>query len=123
MNRSFHLPPRESCPALRLRVVGTVNYGNIPASVRLVAYTFHKISMHQAHFISWEQPEILLRRLNHEILPLNIQLPAKRQLTHPQFRVLQIILHFQILRLSFRIIVNHQLNRIQNRHHAGTLQF
>ena len=76
--------------------------------------------MHQAHLITREEAEILLRGLDHEILPLDVQLPLKRKLAHSQFFVLQVIGYIQVLSFSLRIVVNHQLDGIQHGHHAGT---
>ena len=81
----------------------------------------HKVSVHQAHFISREQAEIFLRGLLHEIVPLNIEFPAEWHLTAPQFLILQVICHIQIFHLVFRIIVDNKLDRIEYCHHTGLL--
>ena len=109
---SFYLPSGKSGAALGLRIIGTMNGGHIAVFIRFVAFAFHKICMHQPHLISRKETEILLRRLDHEVLSLNIQFPSKRKLSHAKLRIFHIIIHIQVLDLSFRIIINHQTDRI-----------
>ena len=90
--------------------------------IRLISFAFDKICMHQTHFVAGEEAEILLRRLDHEILPLNIQFTAEGNLAHSKFRILHIVVHFQILHFPFRVIINHQFDGVKNGHHSGLLQ-
>ena len=85
------------------------------------ALAFHKICVHQAHLVAREQTEIFLRRFFHKVIPLDIQFPAERNLPGSQFLILQVIGGIQVLYLTFRIIVDDQFDRIQHRHHTGSL--
>ena len=89
--------------------------------IRLIADTFHKICMHQTYFISREKAEILLRRINHKIITLNVKFTSKRHFSHTKFRILQIVLYIQIFHFSFRIVVDHQFDWIQDCHHTRLL--
>ena len=122
MDGSLYFASLKTGTALCLRIIGAVYHGNVAVSILLTSCTLHEICAHQAYLIAGEHTEILFRRLFHEILPLNIKLPPKRHLPVSQLRILQIIGNIQHLHLSFRIIVNDQLHRIQNSHHTGLLK-
>ena len=77
--------------------------------------------MHQTYFIAREKTEILLRRLDHKIITLNIKLTTKWHFSHTKFRILQVILYIQILNFSLRIVINYQFDRIKNCHHTRFL--
>ena len=63
---------------------------------------------------------IFLRRLFHEVFSLDINLTAKWNVTASQVPDFPDCYgHSSILSLSFRIVIDHQLYRIQNRHHTG----
>ena len=100
-----------------------MNHRDISVFIFLTSGTGDKICVHQAHFIAREHTEVLSWRNFHKVFPLNIQLPSKGNLTASEGFIFQIVRHLQHLRLIFRIVVNHQLHRIQNRHHTGTLHF
>ena len=99
-----------------------MNHGHVSVFILFKARTGHEIRIHQAHLVSGEQAEIFLRRLFHEVLTLDIQLSSKRNLTASQRLIFQVVGRFQQLYLSFRIVVDHQLDGIQHRHHSGPLQ-
>ena len=91
--------------------------------ILLTTGTGDKVSIHQAHFISGKKTEIFLWRFLHEILPLDIQFSSKRDLTTAHFRNFLVVLDFEHLGLSLRVVVNHEFHRVQDRQHTGSLIF
>ncbi len=122
MDGSLHLAPRKSCAALRFRIVGAVNFCHIAVLIRLIAFALYKVRIHKTNFITRKQPEILFRRLDHKVLPLNVKLPAERKFPLSKLRVLKIVVRFQIFHFPFWVIVYYQLHRVKHCHHTGLFQ-
>ena len=122
MNGSFHLASVRAVSSPAGRIVSTVHDRDFSVFILFKADAFDKIRMHKADFISRKQAEIFPGRFFHEIVPLDKQLPGERYLPCSQRLVFRIVGGFQLLRLPFRIVVNHQPDGIQHCHHAGSLQ-
>ena len=124
MDGSFDFASLETASRLRLRIIGAVNHRHIARVVRLIGNALDKVRVHQAHFVSGIQPLVLRNRLRHEVLPLDPELTGESDLPASQCLVLQIVRCLQLLALTFRIIVNDKLQRVQNSQHtaAGRLQ-
>ena len=86
--------------------------------ILLVSGTGHEISTHETDLIAWEQTEIFLRRLFHEIFSLDVKLFRKWNFSLAQLFILQVIRNAQHLNLSFWIVVDHELDWIHNCHHT-----
>ena len=98
-----------------------MNNCHIAVFILFKIYTFHKICVHQADFISWEKPEVLLRRLLHKIISLDVQLTPERYFSAAQFFIFQIVRNIQIFNLILRIIIDHQFDGIKYSHHTRLL--
>ena len=122
MYGSFYLAGIETASGFGFRIVGAVNHGHIAVRILFKTGAGNEISIHQAYFIAGEQTEIFSGRLFHKVFPFNIEFPSERYLTASQFLIFQVVGRLQHLDLSFGIVVNHQLNGIDNRHHPGSLQ-
>ena len=107
MNGSFYFSCIKSRTALGLWIVGCVNHCNIAILILLVSGTGHEISTHETDLIAWEQTEIFLRRLFHEIFSLDVKLFRKWNFSLAQLFILQVIRNAQHLNLSFWIVVDH----------------
>ena len=119
---SLDLSAVKAGSALCLRIVGTVDHRDLTIFILLKAGACNEISAHEADLIPREQAEIFFRRLLHKVLTLNIKLSGERNLAFSHFRIFQVIGYGQHFRLPFRIVVDHQLHRIQDRHHSGPLK-
>ena len=97
-----------------------MNLCNISIGIFLKSGTLHKVRAHKTNFISREKAEILLRRILHKIIAVDVKLTAKGNFSHTQLRILQIVLNIKLLHLIFRIIVDDQFYRIQHSHDSGT---
>ena len=93
-----------------------MHLGYFSVCILFVIHAGHKIGIHQPDFISRKQPEIFLRRILHEIFPVNIQLPAERDFPGSHFLIFRIVDSIDPFHLIFRIIVDDQLYRIQHSH-------
>ncbi|MNJ63007.1 hypothetical protein D3C77_588680 [compost metagenome] len=122
MDRAFHLPPGKAAATLRLGIIGTVNFEYIAFRILHDIVAFDEISMLQTNFIAREQAEIFAWRILHEIFTFNIDFAGERNLTMPHFRILTVILCFQQLALSFRIVRDDDFERIENRHRSRRLE-
>ena len=78
----------------------------------------YKISTHQTYFISREQTEIFTRRLDHKVVSLDVKFSGKWHFSCTHLRIFLIVWYIQIFYLAFRIIGDHQFDRIQDRHHT-----
>ena len=96
-------------------------YGHIAVLVLFKTGAGYKVSAHKTNLVAREQTEVFARRLLHEILALNVKLSAKRNHTGSKLWILQVVRNLQQLGLAFRIVVDDQLHRIQDCHHAGFL--
>ena len=124
MNGSPDLASVRTVSAAGRRIIGGVNDRHLSVRILFAAGAADKIRVHEPDLIAGEQAEIFLRRVLHEVLALNPEFPAERHLAAPELRVFLIVFHRQKLRSALRIIVDHQLHRIEHRHHpaAGRLQ-
>ena len=99
-----------------------MHHGHVAVLVLLAARAFHEVSAHETHLVAREHAEIFPGRLLHEVLPLDVHLAAKGHQTAAELRVLQVIGDLKLLHLALGIVVDHQLHRVQNRHHSGLFQ-
>src|SRR5690606_16807535 len=83
----------------------------------LIIVTRHDVTMLQAHGQTRSQTEKLLRRLFHKIIPLNPEFARERNRT-TSFTIfdLGVIFSDEYFLLTFRIIGNDQLYRVQYSH-------
>ena len=112
MDGSLNLTAIRAVTSLGCRIIGTMNLRDIAVCILDTAFALDKICVHQTDFIAREHTEIFFRRYFHEIFPLNIKLSGKRNLPAAKLRILEIVLNLQIFYLSFRIIVDDNLDRI-----------
>ena len=99
-----------------------MDHGDIAVLILLKSGTGHKVCAHQTHLIAREQTEVFARWLLHEVLTLNVKLSSKRNHSRSKLRILEVVRNLHHLSLTFRIVVDHQLHRIKDRHHTGSLE-
>ena len=104
------------------RVICAVNSLDLTAFILLYAGACDKICVHQADFIAGIQPSVPLDRYLHEIVPVDVQLPPKRNQALSKFRILKVVFNLKLLRLSLRIVVDDESDRIQDGHDTRLLQ-
>ncbi len=123
MDGALHLPSLKAAARLRFRIIGRMHHGYIAAFIRLVGNTLHKVCVHEAYFISGIEPLVFRNRLCHEVIRFNPQLTGEGNGPASQLLILEVVGCFQLLTLSFRIVVNDELQRMQDRQHpaAGRL--
>ena len=122
MDRSSDLAAVRSVASAGLGIIGAVNCSDIALFILVHTGACYKVCMHQTHLVAGIQPAVLADRDFHEVLLLDVEFLPERNLSGTQFRILQIVLHIQFLDLIFRIVVDDQLQRMQDRHDAGSLQ-
>src|SRR5262245_3010423 len=72
------------------------------------------ICVFETHFATWLETKILRNGVFHEIVPVNIELATKSDLSRPCGGFLGIVHGIQLLDLSFRVIGNDHFNWAQN---------
>ena len=72
MDRSLNLTTVRAVAAAALRIVGTMYFHNLTVFILDTTGALYEISVHQAHFVARKHAEILLGRLFHEIVSLDI---------------------------------------------------
>ena len=93
----------------------------MPLFVLFNAGAGHEIGVHQTHFVTGIQAEILLRRLFHEVFLLDPQLAGERDFAGAQFFVLKVIRSLEHLSLTLGIIIDHELHGMQHGHNTRSL--
>ena len=121
MDGALYLALTEAGTALGSRIVGCVYDRDIAVLIFLKACTGYKVRTHKTNLVAREEAEVFARRLLHKVLTLNIKLSAERNHAGAKLRILQIVRNLEHLCLTFRIVVDDQLHRIQDCHHAGLL--
>src|ERR1700733_5591329 len=104
--------------ATRGGIVSTAQLHDLTSGVLHHVTAGDEISIAQPHFVTWRQPKKLLRRVLHEIIALDIELPAKRHTPRAGARIIGMVDRFEFLNLSFRIVLDHDLERPQYCHPA-----
>ena len=120
---SFYLTSVRCISTFGFRIISTVNHTDRSVIICFISCAGYKICIHKTDFISDIKTFVFLRRLCHEIITFDIKFSAERDLSSSKFLVLHVVRSFQVLNLSFRIIVDHKLDRIKDRHHTWTFQF
>src|SRR4051812_33880368 len=82
MKCPFYFPTSKSTSTLCFWIIRTVQFNYISIIIFYHFFTFNEVSMFQTNLIAWEETEIFLRWVFHEILLFNIDLTRKRDLTH-----------------------------------------
>ena len=100
-----------------------MNGCHVAIFVGIITHTGYKIGIHQTYFVARVKTFVFFGRFYHEIFSLNVQFFAKRYFSGSQSFIFHVVRSFQLFDLTFRIIVNDQFYRIQDRHHTGTFQF
>ena len=121
MDGPFYLSSGKSASRFCLRVIGAVDNSDIAVRIFFISDASDKVSVHQTHFISREQPEIFLRRLFHKVFPLDIELAPERNFAAAKSFIFQVVRHIQVLHLVFRIVVDDKADRVEYRHHTRLL--
>ena len=122
MDRASDLASVRRVSAPCLRIIGAVHKRDIALFILFAGGAGHEVGVHEADLIARIQTAVLADRYLHEIVPVDIDLSRERNLSASEFRIFQVILDLELLCLPFRIVVDHQLQRIKNRHDAGPLQ-
>ncbi len=118
MNCPLNLAPIWRVTTTSLWIISTVNFFHHPAfGVFYKIYAADDIAVSQAYLAIRRQSVILRRWFLAEIIPFNIDLTGERNQSAASRRVFRIVDGFQFFNLSFRIIYNHHLDRINDAHH------
>ena len=91
--------------------------------ILVAADALHKVRVHEADLISRIQSLVLRDRVLHEIVLVDIELALKRDLSLAELRILEVVVRVEHLRLSLRIIIDDELKRMKDSHHARALHF
>ena len=96
--------------------------GNATVVICFVASAGDEIRALQTDFIAGKEAKIFFDRLCHEVVLLHIELAGEGHLAGAELRPVGIILHFDRFRLPFRVIVDDDLQRAENRHCARRIR-
>ena len=122
MNGSFYLAAIRSVSTFCLRIICAVYYADCSVIISFISCTRYKICIHKTYFISRIETFVFFRRLGHKIITFNVKLSTEWNLSGSQFLILHVVRSFQVFYLAFRIIVDHELDRIKYCHHTRTFQ-
>lgn len=122
MDRPLDFTAGKAGAALRLRIIGAVYFDDLPVLVLDDIVALDEVSMLQTDLVAREQTEILARRILHEVLLFDVYFTGERNLAGAHFRIFRVVLRLQPFHLTFRVIGDHDLERIQHRHRPRRLQ-
>src|SRR5690606_28341357 len=77
---TLHFPVAAAAPAPGIWIIGAPEFDHIPIIVLDCVITANDVRETQPHFAAWPQAEKFLRRIFHEIRPLDVKLSAKAHL-------------------------------------------
>ena len=83
VDRSFYFSSVRGISSLGLRIVRSMDYGDISVLVFLASGAGDEVCVHQADFIAWEHTEVFADRLLHEVFALDVQLTFRYVLFRP----------------------------------------
>ena len=118
MERRLDLASVGGFSAAARRVVGAAQPGHVSRVVPDRLAAGEEIGVAQPHLAPGREPEELARRVLHEVLALDIDLPRERHLARPGACVFRIVDRLQVLRLALGIVLDDHLQRAQDRHPA-----
>ena len=119
MNCAFYFAVSAGHAAFAVGVVFAVYFCDFSCIVLLAAGTLHDVRAFQANFLSGSHAEIFLRSIFHEIVAFYPQLAAEFDVVAALFWTFRVVDGFHFLNLSFRIIGDDKLHRIQYCGYAG----
>ena len=101
------------------RIVGASDFHDLAALILHNLCARDEIGITKAHFATRCQAEEFLRRILHEVVALDPQFPTKRDLASSRRRILGVVHTLQMLNVTFRVVLDDHLQRIQNTHKTG----
>ena len=122
MNGCIDLPAVRGKPTARLRIICAVNLRNLAGGqIFFKSDTANEVAVSESHLPARGEPEELLRRLLHEILPLDEQVPGEGDLPGARIGIFRVIGTVEHLDLPLRIVVDHDAKRPENRQNTQRL--
>ena len=113
----FAVAARHTCFAVG--IVFAVYLHHVAVVVFLAACAFHDVSAFQTHFLSRSHTEIFLRGIFHEVVAFYPQFAAEFDGVCACRRIFRVVDSFHFLHLSFGIVGNDQLHRIDDCRYTG----
>ncbi len=102
-----------------------MNCRHVTVRILFDACAFDEIGAFQPDFAIRLQPEILFRRIFHEVFAFDIEFSSKWDLAHSRIRIFGIVLHFDFFDFSVFPVVDDDFYRVEDRHGplCGLVQF
>ena len=122
VDRSFDFTSVRSVAALGSRIVSTVYNTHSTVIICFISCTGDEVSVHKTNFSTYKKSLVFTWRLDHEVLTLNIKLLTKWKLTCSESFVFHVVRSFQVFNLTFRIVIDHEFDRIKDCHHTRTFE-
>ena len=110
------LRPSGASPPRRRRVVGAAQLDDRAGVVLDDVGAGHQVGVAEAHFPARGQAEELLRRLLHEVVALDVDLPRERHLARARGGILRVVDDVHVLDELVGIVRQDQLQRAEHRH-------
>ena len=116
VERTLDLAAVRGVSALACGVIGAVDCGDLAVFVGIEADAFYKVCAPEPDLVSGEEAEILLRRLNHEVLLFNKDFLCENGFPCSHFGSVLVDGKLNFLLNALGIVVNNDLERTENRH-------
>jgi len=119
MNRAFYLTAGSGHTAFAVGIVFTIYFCDFSRIVLLATGTLHDVRAFQANFLSGCHAEVLFGSIFHKVVAFYPQFAAEFDVVTAFFRTFRVIDGFHFLNLSFWVIGDDKLHRIQYGGYAG----
>ena len=118
MDGALDLAVRALGAGLAGRIDGAVDAGHVAGLVHVVALALDDVRALEANLAVGLEAEVLLGRVDHEVLALDVDLTGERNLVRAHLRLLGMVLDLAQLDRALRNVGEHNLDRIEHRHGA-----
>ena len=118
MDRALDLAVRALGAGLAGRIDGAVDAGHVAGLVHVVAFALDDVRALEANLAVGLEAEVLLGRVDHEVLALDVDLAGERNLVRAHLRLLGMVLDLAQLDRALRNVGEHDPDRIEHRHGA-----
>ena len=118
MERAFHLTVSSLHARLRVGIVLCVDFLDCAVFCFLATRALHDVSILEAHFLTRHHTEELLWSVFHEVFTLHPKFAAESHCVCAVCFILRIVDCCHFLRLTFRIVRDDKLHRMEHSAHA-----
>ena len=121
MNGALDLTAVRTVASAGSGVIGTVNFLDVALGILHDIRTGHKIGITQPHLLPGSQTVVLLRRIEAEVITVDVEFPGEGNLAGTKGIVIRIQRHLKDIFLILGVIIDNKPDGIKHRHPARSM--